>query len=372
MAGPLRSEKKKIAIMIGGVLRTLTLNSVTRKVVRRFDWILRSSDMQAVDSPYEHFLPNRCQAFDGTKTTVWYITVATKHNRYLDVLLAMCRERAIILNVLGRGDTRLRQWGVNFGVKVSYVQDFLRHPPTSYTPSDLVIFCDAFDVFILQALTVAVARFKGLDTDVLFSAEIYCHPDKARAEQYPDRTGAYPFLCSGLFMGYGKALLEMLDAHPFKIKDDDQRYWTTVYLDNAGTAGKFKAHRVLLDKEASIFFNVAGQAQFVHMETRSPSEEWTGDITNHAGVQRTRFKTVVNTRTGTMPCFIHFNGSANLIPDFLSEFGYSMEGVGPDWEKCTVYGGYAIIAALALAAVVCVVIARKASNNAMKKQAKLP
>jgi len=252
-------------------------------------------------SPYEHFKSSPVLLANGEMGQVWYVTVATKPNPNLDILLDMTIDQGAQLNVMGQGDMRLQTWGHNFGVKIFYLNDFFTHPPSTYKPTDIVIFSDAYDVFILATLAKAVRRFHRHDTDVLFSAERYCHPDPLRAKCYPGHPGSYPYLCSGVFMGYGDALARLMRKHAFEIACDDQRYWTTVYLENYGAPGAIRKRLVHLDSEATVFLNASGRCDDIYIE-HNP-------FGNYGKVR--------NRRTENSPCFIHFNGTAVHIAPFL-------------------------------------------------------
>jgi hypothetical protein len=252
-------------------------------------------------SPYEHFKSSAVMLVDGTMGKAWYVTVATKPNHNLVILQSLCTELGNHLNVMGQGDMRLQRWGQNFGVKIFYLNDFFENPPSTYKPTDIVIFSDAYDVFILSSLEKAVRRFHKHDADVLISAERYCHPDASRANCYPSQSGSYPYLCSGLFMGYGGTLARIMRKHTFEIACDDQRYWTTAYLENVDVPGIVRTRLVHLDTEATIFLNAAGRCDDIYIE-HNPFD---------------KFGIVRNDRTKNSPCFIHFNGTANQIIPFL-------------------------------------------------------
>lgn len=83
------------------------------------------------------------------------------------------------------------------------------------------------------------------DYRVVFSAEPFCWPDKSLAPKYPIVTfgeryfsqevlidTVFSYLNSGMFMGYAPEILEILDlGKDLKDSDDDQRFYTNIYLD---------------------------------------------------------------------------------------------------------------------------------------------
>jgi len=249
---------------------------------------------------------------DGRK--VWYVTVATKPHPFLDILTNLCTERGIHIAVMGMNDQRLQEWGKGFGVKIYYLKEAVQQLEIIAGSNDLVIFTDAYDVLITEDLDTIVKKFDTFKSDVVFSTEVYCHPDKELAPAYPalkikkkDGTVGepnHPFLNSGAFMGKVHQMADFMQEYKYEIRDDDQRYWTNIYLKEfkkKGTGGNL--HAISLDTESSLFQCMAGANH--EIEARK------ADATpGNAGVN------FVNSLTGESPSFIHFNGPKEGLSGF--------------------------------------------------------
>lgn len=112
----------------------------------------------------------------------------------------------------------------------------------------------SYDVLFASAIDVIVHKFRKTGAKILFGAEYFCWPDQTVEHIYPEVAKHLPrFLNSGLFIGYAPEINEMLTA-PIKNKDDDQLYYTKVFLDeeqrnNLG---------IKLDYRSDIFQNFNG------------------------------------------------------------------------------------------------------------------
>lgn len=207
-----------------------------------------------------------------------YVTVATKPHKNLDRLLERAMKYGWSVEVLGMGDKRLQEWGKGFGVKIECLQRFLHTVP----PEELVLFTDAYDILPCDAAEEVQRRYQLLGAPpVLFAAEANCHPDKERSREYPPLRPAalYRYLNSGAFLGRAGVLKQLMESAPYKIADDDQRYWTTLYLQNRSL--------IQLDDNAIVFQCMANCE---------------GDILWRDG----RW---VNKNTGIAPSFLHLNGA---------------------------------------------------------------
>jgi hypothetical protein len=112
----------------------------------------------------------------------------------------------------------------------------------------------SYDVIFLGDLSAIVERFLNTGARVLFSAEAYCWPDKALATHYPPVSRGKRYLNSGGFIGYASDLYEILDTAEIKDEDDDQLFYTTVYLRNELRM----RHKIKLDHKSEIFQNLNG------------------------------------------------------------------------------------------------------------------
>ena len=119
----------------------------------------------------------------------------------------------------------------------------------------VLMFTDAYDVLVLADEQTILSRFKELDARVVFSAEPYCWPDTGLADAYPEvEEGNKRYLNSGGFIGYAKDIVGILQVREVKDTDDDQLYYTRVFLDPELRA-KFN---IKLDTKSFIFQNLNG------------------------------------------------------------------------------------------------------------------
>lgn len=77
----------------------------------------------------------------------------------------------------------------------------------------------------------AVNKFKTSGARVLFSAEDFCWPDPELKDSYPEvKEDEKRFLNSGGVMAYASDLYELASLYPIKDEDDDQLYFTQIFL----------------------------------------------------------------------------------------------------------------------------------------------
>jgi len=84
-----------------------------------------------------------------------------------------------------------------------------------------------------EKIDVILQRFSEHfpDTRVLFGAEPFCWPDENLAPDYPLIEFGKRYLNSGMFMGYAPEIYKILTVNEIGDKDDDQLYYTMIYLD---------------------------------------------------------------------------------------------------------------------------------------------
>ena len=302
-----------------------------------------------------------------TNATVHHATVATRSHPNLDRLssTALWHENSII--VMGGNDTkRFPKWGAGFGVKLELVHSLLKSLPQD----DILLFTDAFDVLLMQSHTfirnafLAAVRLKlyrqlqalkNKDTDtskskrddsqfripsIFFSAEFFCHPDPERQAEYPleDRIySSFAYLNSGTYIGRVGSLLDAMDRSPnYTLQDDDQRYWTNLYL---SSLDDISMPRIELDHEHDVFlcmnkYRADGDLQFdparrlfsfSGKRDRLQGGNGGGDSMESRGI----------------PSIIHFNGRKDDVESFFTalsgyniapNINYTAEPVMSLWE----------------------------------------
>jgi len=183
---------------------------------------------------------------------LYYITIATKPHPVLDKLKERIEENRETIEVLGLQENRQIGWEnqQRFGVKLQEVADYLKRPHLE--PDDIILFTDAYDVAYFGTFDEIIKRYKQFNSPIVFGCESECHPDPDRASKYPsyNMTHEFPFLNSGLFIGSVDALRKCIKGYEYNDTDDDQRYWTTRYLENTDL--------ITLDHTNRIFLNTSG------------------------------------------------------------------------------------------------------------------
>jgi hypothetical protein len=159
-------------------------------------------------------------------------------------------------------------------------------------PSNLIAFADAWDMLFLGT--------KGEFEDVigaqplLFHSEKVCWPDSRKAQFYPDTDSPWRYVNGTGPAGLGDAISAAIDygmSH-FPItneyggvsdatQDNDQRFWTDVYLSGVGK----------LDTDCRLSQSLVDLA--------------TGDLA-------VKDRRIVNKITGAKPLFLHANGAAAM------------------------------------------------------------
>jgi hypothetical protein len=126
-----------------------------------------------------------------------------------------------------------------FSLKIDYLAATLPGLPDDA----LVVMTDALDVLFNAPLDHLVAAFKNMlqeaDKDsfgrplgIVFSGEKKCFPDAGLASRHPEvnLTKPFPFLNSGVIVGWKPALLQVLGRFGWNIRLNDQAYWMEAYL----------------------------------------------------------------------------------------------------------------------------------------------
>jgi hypothetical protein len=188
------------------------------------------------------------------------ITVATQDNHGLQMLRKSLDLAGMDYIVLGIGE----QWR-GFGTKIILTRDYLR-TLAGYTH---FFFVDAYDTVFLKPIT----DYEG---GIIFSTEKNCWPDYNAP--YPESTKVFRYLNSGCYIAPIDEYLQLVDHFPVDYADDDQRYFTNIYL---------KTDNIKLDTDCMIFQSYA--------------------FTDHNDLAIEPGK-VINKHSLSEPAVIHFNG----------------------------------------------------------------
>jgi hypothetical protein len=227
------------------------------------------------------------------------ITVATKDDIGLKKLKDSLGEEK--LEVVGLGS----KWR-GFGTKIIYLIKYLK-TLQGYTH---FIFVDAYDVIFLEQLYEIENRYhNSFAGKILFSTEKNCWPDPSLAEDYPDNPSRWKYLNSGAYIAPIKEFLELTDKYPIEYADDDQLYFTKLFL----------KEDIKLDYDCQIF-------------------------QSYSFVADDEFKTfrgrLINNITHTLPAIIHGNGKTDMsyIYNVLDDRIYnSVDYMASIWQPTIQY-----------------------------------
>jgi hypothetical protein len=220
---------------------------------------------------------------------MYYITIATKPHKVLDKIKSIVLKHGETIIVLGTQENRVIGWEakVNFGVKLREVAEFLKRPKLQ--DNDIILFTDAYDVAYCGTQKEILKRYKTFEKPIVFGCEKGCHPDANRSIEYPSLEYEFPYLNSGLFVGRVKELRECMANYEYDDTHDDQRFWTTQFLNHPD--------KIELDYENYIFLNT------VDMDVDS----FTHDSKTNQAYYKWR-----------NPQFVHINGPVKkMIEQFL-------------------------------------------------------
>lgn len=209
------------------------------------------------------------------------LTVATDESKASKLLESSHNIINLGKDVLWEGGT---MQGPGGGQKVNLIREGLNN----YNDNDIVMFVDGYDTFIHASEAEILKRYFGFRTEVVFSAEKTCWPDKSIADRFPE-TGGYKYLNSGTFIGT-VGTLKKIFADQVENHSDDQLYCQNQYL-----SGNFN---ITLDYESYIFFCLAGLE-------KNCSYNQTNDF-------------VINNETNCTSCIVHGNGGEYTKESFNS------------------------------------------------------
>ena len=180
----------------------------------------------------------------------YYITIATVPHRVLDRIKKKVAENGETIHVLAEAENRVIGWEShqNFGIKLKEVASFLNRD--TINNDDIVLFTDAYDVAYYGNQHEIFEKFKSLNKPIIFGCERLCNPDPNLAYKYPTMDVEFPYLNSGMYIGYAWALQYCLYDYVYEDKDDDQRYWTHKFFKNTDLIG--------LDYDNLLFLNTVG------------------------------------------------------------------------------------------------------------------
>lgn len=123
------------------------------------------------------------------------------------------------------------------------------------------------------------------------------------AKAYPpvSEANSSPYLNSGAFIGYAPEIYSILSAEEIKDDDDDQRYYTKIFLD----IDKRKKLSIQLDTQSRLFQNLNGAREDVKLNVDLDS--------NEGKLQNINFMTEPSIIHGNGPSKVELNAFANYL-----------------------------------------------------------
>ncbi|XP_058450895.1 procollagen-lysine,2-oxoglutarate 5-dioxygenase [Malaya genurostris] len=254
-----------------------------------------------------------CRRCVGEDKKPLVFTVASNETEGYKRYIRSANHYGIEVTTLGLG----KQWlggdmkRLGGGYKINLFRDALK--PYKMEDDRIVLFTDSYDVLFLASIEKIVETFKTLEASVLFGSEGYCWPDEELKSKYPKLEGrGTRFLNSGMFIGYASKVYQMLKT-PVKDTDDDQLYYTKVYLNKQIREDL----NIKLDHTALLFQNLNGVEEQVILALNADNKE----------------VYLKNTEYSTVPLVLHGNGPSKLT---LNGFANYLAGAFIDGECKTV------------------------------------
>ncbi|XP_072776634.1 multifunctional procollagen lysine hydroxylase and glycosyltransferase LH3 [Taeniopygia guttata] len=198
------------------------------------------------------------------------------------------------------------------GQKVRWLRAALR--PLRLRHRLVLLFVDSYDVVFAGGPRELLAKFGAAGSGVLFAAEGFCWPQGGLAPLYPPAPpGGKPFLNSGGIVGYAPALWALVERWHFRDDDDDQLFYTQLYL-NSELRERLG---LALDHHSRIFQNLNGALEELSIRFEPDGNR------------------VRNELSGTWPVVIHGNGPTKVALNSLANYvplGWRPGGCG-DCER---------------------------------------
>uniref|UniRef100_A0A034VR52 procollagen-lysine 5-dioxygenase n=1 Tax=Bactrocera dorsalis TaxID=27457 RepID=A0A034VR52_BACDO len=242
-------------------------------------------------------------AEEGAKHIKVFTVATERTDGYLRYLRSAKRVYDIEVNTLGMDE----EWkggdmnGLGGGYKIRLLREAVE--PFKDEKNTIILFTDSYDVVFTTGLKDIYRKFKEFGARVLFSAEKFCWPDVKLAKSYPpvSEANSSPYLNSGAFIGYAPEIYSILSAEEIKDDDDDQRYYTKIFLD----VDKRKKLSIQLDTQSRLFQNLNGAREDVKLNVDLDS--------NEGKLQNINFMTEPSIIHGNGPSKVELNAFANYL-----------------------------------------------------------
>lgn len=158
----------------------------------------------------------------------------------------------------------------------------------------------SYDVVVTSHQQAIIDDFKTFNSNVVFSAEKYCWPDRSLESQYPPvNSVAKRFLNSGVFIGYAPIIYDIVTSSNIDNSDDDQLFYTKIYL-NETLRHKYS---IKLDERCKLFQNLNGAYGEVELKFSR----------NDAYIENTLYNSRPKVIHGNGGSKVHLNSLANYL-----------------------------------------------------------
>lgn len=252
----------------------------------------------------------------ASPSSLTLMTVASEQTDGFKRFMRSARHFGYAVKVLGMGQP-WRGGDMNFaggGYKVNLLKEAMEALVAEKGGDHLVMFTDSYDVVVNDAPEVVAAKFAKTEAGVLFSAEPFIWPDTSLESKYP-KVEAHQkrFLNSGGIIGKAAEFLAVVTATTIQDKDDDQLFYSLVYLDE-----KMRAkHKLKLDHDSDVFMNLNGAKSEVVLQFSDED----------------RRPLAFNKKTKTNSSIVHGNGPSKIA---LNWYGNYLAGAWTEAKGCTI------------------------------------
>ncbi|XP_078281836.1 procollagen-lysine,2-oxoglutarate 5-dioxygenase 1 [Rhinoraja longicauda] len=182
------------------------------------------------------------------------------------------------------------------GQKVRILKEAMK--PYASAKDLVILFVDSYDVIFASGPEELLKKFQQTKHSVVFAAEVFIWPNRHLEVKYPHVRDGKRFLNSGGFIGFAPNLYELLESWDLQDKDDDQLFYTKIYLDPEKRASL----NITLDHKCRIFQNLNGALDEVVLKFEEA---------------RVRAR---NLAYDTLPVIIHGNGPTKMQLNYLGNY----------------------------------------------------
>ncbi|XP_067945709.1 multifunctional procollagen lysine hydroxylase and glycosyltransferase LH3-like [Watersipora subatra] len=172
-----------------------------------------------------------------------------------------------------------------------------------------LLITDSYDAIMTGSESEIIDAFMDLHAEVVFSAEVFIWPDHTLAPKYPPvRAGESRYLNSGGYMGYADKIYELLYDHEIADKDDDQLYFTNLFIDEYQS--QLRGGSEYTEEQAPTLTPAeAIEKMSIKLDKRSTIFQTLNGVLDNVEIKYKNSKSFMyNQAAGSRPLVIHGNG----------------------------------------------------------------